>query len=177
MPSPDVTSIADALQTAADELTAHGHPAEGRQVAAQLVSWLRARPPAEQNDTALVMALLSAEEFAEARSTARRLLLKHPRDRVAVGLDGIAAARAGDHAAAERAIVTLETLKDPYLLHENLFSRALIAAVLGQKDRAVAYLREGFRKGLTYALIFHGSPELQLLRGYAPYEELIRPKG
>jgi serine/threonine-protein kinase len=177
MPSPDVRTAANVLQIASNELVAHGRVTEGRQVAEQLTVWLRARPPNEQNDTLLVMALLSVGNTAEARSIAKRLVTKHPQDRVAISLDGITAAHAGERQVAERAIVVLDSLSDPYQLAENLFSRALIAAVLGQKERAVEYLRESIRKGLSYVQLNDAIPELLPLRGYAPYDELIRPKG
>lgn len=171
-------TAAEVMMTASSELIAHGRAAEGRQIAELLVTWLRERPAAEQDDATLAAALLMAGNKAEARSIAKKLLAKDPRLPAALALEGVAAAETGDRAAAERAIVELESLKPKYRRGINLLDRARIAAALGEKARAVEYLREGIRQGLTYIAQLHDAvPELLSLRGYAPYDELVRPKG
>ena len=57
-----------------------------------------------------------------------------------------------------------------------LISRARIAASLGEFERAVALLQDAFRAGFTWRSVLHTLPGLDPLRGYAPYEELIRPR-
>ena len=62
---------------------------------------------------------------------------------------------------------------------------ARILALLPDKDRAVALLREAIAEGLMgagdldpygYGLAFRHVMDLELLRGYPPFEELIKPK-
>jgi Flp pilus assembly protein TadD len=176
MPSQDINA-ADVMQIASNELVAHGHAAQGREIGEQLVSWLRGRPAAEQNDTVLISALLSAGNKVEARNIAKRLVAKNPRDVEALALDGITAAYLGDRAAAERASAALGALDTPYLLGDNVFNQAEIAAVLGRKDRAVEYLRESIRRGTSSRQVVHDHQALVLLQGYPAYDELMRPRG
>jgi hypothetical protein len=62
--------------------------------------------------------------------------------------------------------------------------RARIAARAGDKERAVALLRQAVAGGLWFGGFNsptfdfgRSEPEFAPLRGYAPYEELLRPKG
>ena len=55
--------------------------------------------------------------------------------------------------------------------------RAQIAAVLGEKQQAVDLLREAIAQGLPFTLTLHRNVDLTLLRGFAPYDELMKPKG
>ena len=50
-------------------------------------------------------------------------------------------------------------------------------AALGERDLAVTLLRRAFAKGVSYSSALHRQPDLRLLQGYAPFEELLRPKG
>jgi hypothetical protein len=55
--------------------------------------------------------------------------------------------------------------------------RARIAAALGDRERAVAVLRTSLARGHWYTwLDLHAVPEFEQLRGYAPFDELVRPK-
>jgi tetratricopeptide (TPR) repeat protein len=64
------------------------------------------------------------------------------------------------------------------------FWRARIAARAGDKERAVGLLREAIAGGLWFGgfnsptfNFGRSEPDFAKLRGYAPYEELIKPKG
>jgi len=48
---------------------------------------------------------------------------------------------------------------------------------MGERDEAVELLRRAFAQGLAYGLWIHVDPDLEPLRGYPPYEEIVRPKG
>lgn len=65
-----------------------------------------------------------------------------------------------------------------------LYWRARIAARAGEKERAVALLRQAIAGGLWFGGFNSPSfdfgrsePEFATLRGYAPYDELVQPKG
>jgi hypothetical protein len=64
-----------------------------------------------------------------------------------------------------------------YLYGDHTFWRACIAAALGQKDDAVELLREAMAQGRNSPIAVHRDPNLDPVRGYAPFEELIEPKG
>ena len=46
-----------------------------------------------------------------------------------------------------------------------------------ERDEAVDLLRRAFAQGLAFGLWVHVDPDLEPLRGYPPYEEIVRPKG
>ena len=55
--------------------------------------------------------------------------------------------------------------------------RARIAAALGDRERAVELLRGSLARGHWYTwLDLRAVPEFESLRGYAPFDELVRPK-
>jgi hypothetical protein len=85
---------------------------------------------------------------------------------------GIAAASAGDREVAEAMDRELAAFNDPYRRNVLTWSRACIAAQLGERERAVELLHEA--PGRAFQL--HASPYLEPLRGYPPFEELLRPK-
>ena len=56
-------------------------------------------------------------------------------------------------------------------------ARAQLAAVLGQRERAVELLRDAFARGLSMSTALHRQMDFESLRGFAPFDELMRPKG
>jgi hypothetical protein len=57
--------------------------------------------------------------------------------------------------------------------------RARIAGTLGDRDATVALLRDAFARGATWGarLDLHRDPAFDGLRGYPPFEQLMRPQG
>ena len=65
------------------------------------------------------------------------------------------------------------------------FRSACIIALLGDKERATALLRDAVAQGsgtedepdsYGYGFIYRHSMDLESLRGYPPFDELIKPK-
>ena len=99
-----------------------------------------------------------------------------------LGLRAVAAWRAGDVATAAKIEDELRRLDRPYLRGEHLFLLALLSAQRGDKDRAVPLLREALVQGYANGaegiwFTAHRFTQFEPLRGYLPYEELIKPKG
>ena len=92
-----------------------------------------------------------------------------------LGRLGVAAAARGDRRGAERVLTRI--LSVPAKNGRRLYARARIYARLGDRDRAMALLREAFAQGMDYGMHLHTECAFEPLRGYPPYEELIRPKG
>jgi hypothetical protein len=69
----------------------------------------------------------------------------------------------------------LRTLDVPYLYGVNSRWRAGIHAVLGDSPEAVRPLRQAISEGDPYAV--KERPEFRGLRAYAPFAELMRPRG
>jgi hypothetical protein len=160
---------------AGSELRAHGHREASQKMAERAEAWFRARPDTNQW---LLMAVLSrSERWAEAKAIADALLAENPDDINLHGWVGTLAARLGDAAQARRMEAELAALTGPYLYGAPAFLRACIAAQLGEKDRALALLRDAFAQGREFSDETHRDPDLEPLWGYPPNEELMRPKG
>ena len=95
----------------------------------------------------------------------------------ALGHLGAIAAREGDRVRALGFSQELAQLRLPYLRGAHTRWRARIAALLGDRDEAVQLLGRAFSEGVSYDLWIHTDMDLEPLRGYAPFEEMVRPKG
>jgi tetratricopeptide (TPR) repeat protein len=169
-------------QCTALELRAHGHAEDGQAMLDKVVAWYRAHPdadPATANDSPCLWlqlsALYDAGLWSEARADYQRLAASDTANLEArIGL-GTLAARRGD----QREVAHIERwLKArPWTHGKATYARARIAALLGNRDDAVALLRQSFELGLSGRQYIHLDPDFESLRGYPPYQELMRVKG
>jgi tetratricopeptide (TPR) repeat protein len=168
------------IRAAAEDLRAHGRKADSIALAKRAVSWYRSRPADARatapNRYALALSLYVAEEWAEAASIVSSLVTEQPQSSAYIALAGAVAARTGDRAAATRHAEALGRLSsEPDGTVE--LRRAQLAALLGQREQAVALLRDAFAQGLSMSTALHRQMDLEGLRGFARYDELMRPKG
>jgi TolB-like protein/tetratricopeptide (TPR) repeat protein len=163
------------------ELRAHGHPEASAKMAERAVAWYRSRPAAEAEKPdmqySLMCVLLLAGRATEAKVIADAQLAKDPNDIGARQRVGTLAARLGDTVAARRIEAELPAVTQPYAYDALAYLRARIAAQLGEKNRAVALLRDAFAHGLGFTIDMHRDFDLEPLWGYPPFEELMKPKG
>ena len=102
-----------------------------------------------------------------------------------LGALGVSEARLGHRAEAEALAGRLATRNPPWSGGRSPYWRARIAAVLGDRDGAVTALREAIAQGISCAMHLstgtiedcHREIDVESLRGYAPFDELLRPKG
>lgn len=178
------------MLSATEELRAHGHREASLKMAGRSVEWYRSRTgeEAEREDTrsGLGDSLYQAERWEEAESVFGALAAEHPDNIDYKGRLGALAARRGDRAEALRIAEELRCLDRPFLYGNQIFRSARIIALLGDKERAFALLREAVAQGsgseeeresYGYGFIYAHSMDLESLRGYPPFEELIKPKG
>ncbi len=169
-----------AMVEAALELRAHGHEEASLEAADAAVQWLRSRPSSEARSSGvlrgLAYSLLQAGRWAEGRAVFAELAARNPEDVEALGYLGRIAARTGDRAEATRISEELRRVDRPFLFGENTYQRACIAAQLGQKATATALLRDAFAEGKMFGVSLHREIDLEPLRGYTQFEELIKPK-
>jgi predicted Zn-dependent protease len=125
----------------------------------------------------LARALALAGRGEEARAVVERLAGEKPDDPNYLGHLGVLAAGRGDRAGAQRVSAQLDALTQPYLRGRHTLWRARIAAALGERERAVALLRDALQQGQGYNALFHTVVDFEPLRDYAPFRELLRPKG
>jgi serine/threonine-protein kinase len=178
------TTAADVMLAAAFDLRAHGHPAAARAAAERAIRWHLARPAAERTSeatrAALARALYVAGRWDEARAHFEALARAQPDNVDYAGHLGALAARRGDRREAVRIAAQLEASTTPYLRGRHTRGRAAIAALLGEDERAVALLRDALAQGYDYHAVtpvLHVDVDLESLRSYPPFQELLRPRG
>jgi tetratricopeptide (TPR) repeat protein len=182
-------SPAYVMVCAAEEMRAHGHRDASLGMASRAADWYgdRVGEEAQQEETQAnrAEALYRAERWDEAQAAFSALAREHPDNIDYLGRLGSLAARRRDGAGALRSAEKLRTLERPYLLGSHTYRSARILALLGDKEGATARLREAVAQGSTgegepdqygYGLVYRHAMDLERLRGYPPFEELIRPK-
>ena len=182
----------------AEELRAHGHQREARHIEQQILAWYETDPehraPAPPDSVTWASALVLADRLPEAHGIVRELVDRYPDHIGFRGFLGVIAALAGDVEEASRIDRELAQREGKYLLGNHYAWRARIAASLGEREQAVDLLRSAFTQGVRihpsdwrtgfedgwgeWELVWpHSEPEFESLRGYPPFEELMRPKG
>jgi tetratricopeptide (TPR) repeat protein len=171
------------------ELRFHGHPQAAQEVAERGLAWWRSSPPeelAEQIERSVPVVnwnvaiwLWEAEEYGEARSIYEELVRENPDYLPWLGGLGILAARLGDR---EEALRIDEELRRrgselrPSQSRGFTAWRVYIAAQLGERDRALALLRDVLDAGI-WAISYHADWDLQPLWDDPAFQQLMAPKG
>jgi tetratricopeptide (TPR) repeat protein len=174
---------AGVMDVAAVALRAHGYKKESIDMSNRAAGWrkehLEGKPIGEDpaGYSALAGSLYGAERWDEARTIFEKLASLDPADLGTKGYVGALAARRGDRNEAERIIGELRQSRQPYRYGRDVYACACIAAQLGDRDRAVQFLREASSQG--YAMVPQPLIDMDLepLHGYKPFEELMKPKG
>ncbi len=171
-----VYSLAWYMDLIGRDLRAHGYRKEARALFERAIRWHEARPAAEQHDfrDVLARALYDAERWDEARQILRQLTAETPEELELHAMLGAAAARLGDLAEVARVDRWLAAQKRPYLNGEHTYHRARLAAILGDRDRAVALYRQAVDEGFGFRSSYgvHTDPDFESVRGYPPFEAL-----
>jgi tetratricopeptide (TPR) repeat protein len=167
----------------ATELLAHGHEEAAQELLARAVDYYDS--PFIRGlvgDTlplgfkaGLRAALFLEGRFDDALPLQQEILASDPDNAAHLGHLGSIYAKMGDATNAHAVMERLEQLAIP---RASARWQARIAALLGEKERAVNLLHRSYAEGLSYQYLnLHWDDGLWLLRGYGPFEELTRPKG
>ncbi|MDH7514194.1 MAG: tetratricopeptide repeat protein, partial [Clostridiales bacterium] len=169
------------MMEAAVECYAHGRKDASREFAARAIEWAESRPEAERKTKAhqefYADALYFAGRLDEAGRIFESLAAGDAENIDYKGYLGTLAARRGDREGAMRVFEELGKLERPFLLGQHLWWQARIAALIGEKEKAVALLKEAFSQGSDYGVSLHRDIDLEPLWDYPPFKELLRPKG
>jgi tetratricopeptide (TPR) repeat protein/predicted Ser/Thr protein kinase/predicted secreted protein len=169
------------MMEAAQELYAHGHKDASLEFAAMAIEWAGGRPEAERKTEGrqgfYADALYFAGRLDEAGKIYASLAAEHPEDIDYQGCLGTLAARRGDRDEALRISGELAAIDRRFLFGSHTYWRACIATLLGEKEQAVALLKEAFSQGQGYGVSLHRDINLEPLWDYPPFKELLRPKG
>jgi len=167
------------------DLAAHGDRDAASQALARTLAWHASQPDTEQateyNRFERAQTYNAAGHADSARAITEALAGAHPQNEQYAGLLGVLAAQRSDRAAASSIAERLVGLERPYQRGQSTYWRACIAAKLGRRDEAVELLRRALAEGYVFNSLFffsaHVEPSFATLRGYAPFEALLRPKG
>ncbi len=164
---------------AALEYRAHGHPAAARAAIDRAIEWYRSRSVEEADPYDRGRVLYWGERWDEARTVFDSLLAANPDNINYLGYLGTTLARLGnrDHAIAiDSQLAASDHSVSPFEWGLQARWRAHIAAVLGEKERAVRLLRQAYREGSAYDITLHRDIDFENLRDYAPFEDFMRPR-
>lgn len=167
------------------ELDAHGNSTAGRAFAEDLLADL---PDLDEPELLRdrISALVLAGRWSEANSVAQRLVARTPNDLTANGLLGVTAAGLGDTLRARRIATALERWPEPYVFGRHTLWRARIAAVLGDRDRAVALAEAAMTQGHPRFFDpgggpyeepeYHIDPALRAVRDHPSFRRFLAPR-
>jgi hypothetical protein len=106
-----------------------------------------------------------------------KLRSEKPDDIDYLGYAGALAARRGDREEAVRISEKLKEIDLPFTFGAQTYWRARIAALLEMKEEAVELLRQSFAQGQWYDVFIIQEADFEPLRDFAPFKELMKPKG
>jgi tetratricopeptide (TPR) repeat protein len=170
---------ASVMVDVAHELRVHGYREKAVAVGERAISWLGSTSPEEQKKSRFQLGQVYylMGKWQEAARIFSELARESAQDINYQGYLGALAVRQGDRAGAERIAESLRALDGRYRFGQHTYCRARIASLLGEKDEAVALLRDAFAQGYRFSISVHRDPDFEPLRDYPPYQELLRPKG
>jgi len=168
-------SVTYVMYVASLELRAHGKRAEGLRIAEQRIQWYEEHDPG--NTGARADALYDAERWDEAYALYRELAVEDPDNWYHKVSLGTLAARLDDTEEARRMANELKNLERKYLFGSHTYNRACIHALLGEYAEAVRLIQESLKQGCRVTVHMHRDMDLEPLRDYPPFQELLKPKG
>jgi DNA-binding SARP family transcriptional activator/TolB-like protein len=184
MAGASVDTVAGSSLAIATELSAHGHPRTAMAVAESMLARFELGPdihPSRAENIAWANRLLGRKEHERAaleqiaRSDADTLAKLEAQARIAVLLTDTAKAERIDSILAEE---ISRPLRSPWVRGAQILARAHIAAGFGRREQAVALLQDASARGmlpLGPSHAFHADLELAPLRGYPPFDALLKP--
>ena len=169
-------NFGDLLQEAGEELRAHGHPTEARRFFQRSSDWYGKANRGPGTGWKLAVLAYSLDRWQEAAGLADSLRQSEPDNVDYQGLLGLSYARMGLRSRALAITDSLARDQRHYQFGGPSLYRARIAAVLGDRDAAVAKLRDAFAEGREYDLWLHRDRDFETLRDYPPFAQLVKPK-
>jgi tetratricopeptide (TPR) repeat protein len=159
------------------ELQAHGYPEAARRVRERIIAWYGAAiNDATRDDTPCMAAYFSVFYYTgrwdAARAGYEHRLAEDSTSIKAHAALGALAVRRGDKAEADR----MEAWLAAHGGARTTRARARMAALRGDRQRAVDLLREAFEQRLAGRMFLHLDPDFASLRDFPAYRELLGPE-
>jgi predicted Zn-dependent protease len=129
----------------------------------------------------LARALYLAEHWGEAQTVYTALARQDSSNATYQGGLGAIAARQGNRSEAERIARRLANVRGSHLFGINTYDRARIAALLGEREKAVTLLRDALAQGLRgWSFLgdadIHTEMDFESLRNDPPFLDLVQPR-
>ena len=141
------------------------------------MDWCNQQPDPAAHRGDLADALRLAERWADAQVVFAELAADNP-DKVAyLGKLGTLAFRLGDEGRARDIFNSLRPMGPLFLRGEHKYWCASISALLGERELAVAMLKEAWDQGMLYPDIKWRDMDLEPLGDFPPFQDFIKPKG
>ena len=179
LPRDPLATPGDVMREIGTELRAHGDGAAAGSAFTRALRWYADRPLGEQATVGgrakVAMTLYVAGHWDEARRLFERLAREEPRAIEYRGYLGVLAARSGHRTEALAVERSLGELRGPSPLGRHTYWRARIAALVGERERAVTLLRESLQQGKEYFPV-HLEADFETLRALPSFQELMRVK-
>jgi len=164
-----------------DEMMAHQHEDAARALAPRYLQIVQ-RAAVDTNYRSrqtLGAALMANGRYADAESSLAHLAVDQPNNVEVVGSLAVAAAQAGHVGVADSLTKVLTNWKRVYDRPAALWSRARLAALAGDRARAVQLLEQAVATGQRWRAggvyyDFHTTPEFHILHEYPPFVTLMR---
>lgn len=181
----DGWAYTEIVDNAARELMVHGHRDDAATLWRRAAAWFAAHPRETQSSFSMrdrqTRILLHLGLHDEALGKARSLVADVGERPIALADLGLAEVATGDTAAARSARDQLATLAaSTHTLTERgdvAASEARVAAALGDRSGAVSLIREALNAEALHLYDVHRTVAFLALRGYAPFDDLMRPRG
>jgi tetratricopeptide (TPR) repeat protein len=171
----------EVMEGVAREFRAHGYQDESIELARRAVEWYRSRPAdiaaSETNRAGLARAVYLTERWEEADALFSALSVETRDDVGYLGYLGAIAARTNDAPRARGIAARLARVTGRVTVSRANYERVRIAALLQERQLAVDLLRDALTLGLGYTGSIHSDLDLESLRDYPPFVELVRPRG
>jgi tRNA A-37 threonylcarbamoyl transferase component Bud32 len=162
----------------AHELRVHGDPETAARLLAMCRDWIRMHSAgASQTGRRVAEAVIFLESGLPDSAAMRFAGLPSASfTRLdVVAYNAMVQAARGDRARARAIADSLGAVRSPWLFGVYVYWQAAITGAIGEKARAVELLKQAHREGFTMRK-WHSYTELDSLRGYPAFEELIHPK-
>jgi len=164
---------------AAWELRAHGYEAEAEALFDEAIDDFPSRTLLTDPDALsyyLGRSYYRARRWPEAEAAFREISPETSDNLTLVTFYGVTLAKLGNREGAEAMVQRAGTLGRSNIRGQHLRAQALITAALGDRDEAIRLLQQAFANGAAYGVWIHTEPALDGLRGYPPFESLVRPR-
>jgi DNA-binding SARP family transcriptional activator len=179
-----VDSVAGHQLEIATELVAHGHPRTAMTIAESLLARFALKPDTGRSRVSnIAWANQLLGQNAQERDALEEIAGRKADTIARLEAEARIAVLLADTARAEKidSILTEQSdrpLRNPWVRSGLILARAHIAAGFGRRERAVALLRDASARGLIHwgpSHAFHADLLLLPLRGYPPFDALLKP--